>query len=246
MQQPPPPILEKISARLRRSLLVWTLALLAATVAAVLALNWWYSQRTANDQLLEEGTVVSALVTEIDSTLTGLDDMTVVFEWEGEALEYSISSRWFQGWNDDIEGDRIAILFDQENPAFVRIRDQRNYNPFAGPFALVAPMLVVALVAPVRRVRLAMAAAKGTNWLQTRVAIRKGGKLRLVLLELERDVLTSVGSTARGGDLDPGPGWVCRRNRAMVAFHEPSERVIVATLTKTAGVNMRLTDTPAQ
>lgn len=234
MHQPPPLILEKVTSNLRRALVLWGLGLLVTSVATVSAVTWWLTLRTANDRLLSEGAVVSALIADIEPNRLGPDEMTVVFVWMGNDLKYTVPSQWFRGWNPDIEGDRIAVFFHPDHPSFVRIAEQRNYHPLASPSALFAPLLALGLVAAVRRSSRAHTAARTSSWLQTRVSVVLRGYGRLIRVALDGEELTPVGRSAFGRNLEPGPGWVCRHKDSMVAYHEPSGRVIVANLIKIA------------
>ena len=244
MPQPPPHVIDQVSRSLRRSRIRITAALVLTLAVAIATLTWWYSLRTANDRLLDEGTLVAATVVDIDRNSRGPDDMTVVFEWDDEELQYSIASHWLQGWNQDIEGGTVGILYDPAHPAFVRLPDQRNYNPFAGPLALLGAGLVLITIASWRRANRARTALTSSNWFPRTVAANKQKRIQHVLIESVPGTLSVLVSSGAKSDLDPGPGWVVCNYRTVVAYHEPSETLMIAGLTKKVAADPFFLATP--
>ena len=224
-------LVSKSVAKSRRRTLV---VLVIATMLSVVAVSWWYSQRTANDLLLSDGTLVAAQVIEIDRSSRGPDEMTVTFEFNGVGHEYSIASHWFQGWNRDIVGGTIAVLYDPEHPAFVRLPDQRNYNPFSGIAALISFTLAMGVAGSLPRSSIAVAAANSNDWFPRTIAAKKGKRMQQALIESTPGTLSALVGNGAKSDLDPGPGWAVRQDRIVIAFHEPSETVLIAGLTKKA------------
>ena len=200
--------------------------------------------RTQNDRLLSEGTLVASQVVDIDRSSRGPDTMHVTFEWEGELLEYSIGSHWFQGWNRDLEGGTIAVLYDPAHPGFIRLPEQRNFNRFAPVLALLGPALVLAVASAVRQSQRALTAAASANWFPRTVAAKKEKRVHHLLVESTPGTLTTLTAGGMKTNLDPAPGWAVRHDQLVVALHEPSETVMIAGLTKRAATDQLFLNTP--
>ncbi len=54
------------------------------------------------------------------------------------------------------------------------------------------------------------------------------------LIESTPGTLSALVGSGAKGDLDPGPGCAVRQDRTVIAFHEPTETVLIAGLTKKA------------
>jgi hypothetical protein len=170
--------------------------------------------------------------------------MTVQFEWEGRSLEYSIASHWFQGWNRDIEGGTIGVLYDPAHPAFVRLPDQRNYNPLAPVLALLGPALLVGVASLLPQSGRALAAAAGNNWFPRTVGAARKKRSRYVLVETAPDTMSGLAATGIKTDLDPAPGWVVHHDQLVVAVHEPSETVVIGGINKQVAADQLFLNTP--
>ena len=184
----------------------WALvaALAIAAGAMWLSLDWWSSQRAANDRLLEEGVLVSATVTDVRPS-RGPDRLTVEFVHDGRRYERDIHTGFAGGYSRSNRGREIGVLFDPGAPDLVRTPSGRNMNPWTWLSYTMTGFAGYILLRELRRTRVARRVLESDEWAPGRLSIesperRRPGRLELIDSEGRTTFFKSGWSGSVGAD----------------------------------------------
>ena len=168
----------------RRRQLALVGLLIVALGALGLSINWWLSQRAANDRLLENGELVVATVTDVRPS-RGPDTLIVEFEYDRDRFEREIHTGLAGSYSRSNRGREIGVLFDPDAPDLVRTPSGRNMNEWTWFSYTMSAFVAVMVLRELRRSQIARRLLQRDDWQAGRMSVeaperRRPGRLELI------------------------------------------------------------------
>ncbi|MEM9519660.1 MAG: DUF3592 domain-containing protein [Actinomycetota bacterium] len=155
-------------------------ALIVAALATSVACGWlsvgYVQQRSANDELLADGREVVATVTDVDRSSRGPDSITVEFRTANGLRAGTIHSGWFRGFSRGLQGRSVVVLFDDEDPDLVRLRESRNIHPMFSILAISSGFIAIGLIQATRASTQVQRLLESSAWRRGRFRVRELGR----------------------------------------------------------------------
>lgn len=224
---------EDVRTAMRRRTMV-TISSLVFAVLVAAAVGYTYVEvRVENDLLAESGRKYVAVVTDVDRSSRGLDDISVRFVANGNTYERTITSPWFRGFRSDLKGETVGVLFDPSQEGIARLPDARNYSSLLRFSFLASPSVLMLAVMSYRNTRWHMLALNRGQWKRARVRIG-GAAQRMADIRRDGDADTHQahvfihGMNGYGG----GEAWISGHDRGLVVIFDDGDHWLPALLGK--------------